>query len=285
MSTRIAVDRAEAARRVGELEAHRVVGAHLGGAADHVADAVGELARRLDAALSLLVDLALQLRDQPGLRRVQRDRGQPEPEVLHEDERHVGDEQAQLERRRGDRLADEAADRVGLGGDHRDDLARRGLLEVRQREPQHRLVELVAEPAHHALADHAAVDVEPVLDAAVEGDQREQRERQQHQVLDLRELVAEHRDREALLAAERVVDDALRQLEVDVDERQARDRHDQQQHLVAPGVVPDVTEQRPLHAAPAPLVRPSPRAVGDRVGRDSPSSRAVSGECYHRHRP
>jgi uncharacterized membrane protein YccC len=116
-------------------------------------------------------------------------------------------------------------------------------------------------------------------------DQREQRERQQHQVLDLRELVAEHRDREALLAAERVVDDALRQLEVDVDERQARDRHDQQQHLVAPGVVPDVTEQRPLHAAPAPLVRPSPRAVGDRVGRDSPSSRAVSGECYHRHRP
>ena len=180
------VDLAEAVADVGPLEVQRVVGADLGDAGHRLADPVGQLARGLHALLRQLVDLPLQPRDQPDLRRVQRDRGQPEPQVLHEDEDQVGQQQAALEDRDDDRVADEAAHRLGLGDDHRNDLAGRHRLELRQRKAQHLVVEIVPQAPHRPLADDAGVDVDPVLEHAVDGDQREQQERQRHQVRDLR---------------------------------------------------------------------------------------------------
>ena len=184
------VDLAQALADVRPLAMERVVAADLGGARDRFADAVRQRARLLHPLLRQLVDLLLQARDQPHLRRIERDRGETQPEVLHEDEDHVGGEQAALERRQADRLADEAADRVGLGDDHRNDLAGGHRLELRQRKAQHLLVEVVPQAAQRALADDAAVDIEPVLDHAVQRDEGEQQERQRHQVRDLRHLEA-----------------------------------------------------------------------------------------------
>src|SRR6185503_8586824 len=235
------IDAAEAVADVGALEVERIVAADLDRAGDRVADAVGELARRGHALLVELVDLALQARDQVELRRIERDGGEAEPEVLVEDEDDVGDEQAALEHRQADRFADEAADGLGFGDDHRDQLAGRRRLEVRQREPQHQLVQVVAQPAHRALADDARVDVDPVLEAAVERDQREQQQRQPHQVRYLR-----HREPEELrrnvLAADRAVDDALGNLEIQVDERKADRSQHQHRELVAPRELDDVAD-------------------------------------------
>ncbi len=215
---------------------------------DRFADPVRQRARLLHPLLRQLVDLRLQPRDQPNLRRIERDRGETQPEVLQEDEHHVGGEQAALERRQADRLADEAADRVGLGDDHRNDLAGGHRLELRQRKAQHLLVEVVPQAAQRALANDAAVHVEPILDDAVQRDEGEQQERQRHQVGDLRDLETQHR-RGNVLVADGVVDDLLRNREVDVDQREAERRHDQQQHLIAPSVLEDVTKKRPFHAA------------------------------------
>jgi len=235
------VDPAEPVADVRALAVERVVAADLGGARDRFANLVGKLARLLHALLRQEIDLFLQARDQPYLRRIERDRGEPQPEVLHENEDHVRDEQATLERGEADRLADEAADRVGLGDDHRDDLAGGHGLELRERKAQDLLIKIVAHPAQRAFADDAAVHVEPVLDHAVQRDEREQQERQRHQVRDLRNLEAQHRLGD-VLSAYGVVDDFLRNCEVDVDQRKAERRDDQQQHLIAPGVLEDIAE-------------------------------------------
>jgi hypothetical protein len=79
----------------------------------------------------------------------------------------------------------------------------------------------------------------------------EQQQRQRHQVRDLRDLETEERLRN-VLASDRVVDDALRNLEIDVDQRKADRRHDQQQDLVAPGVMDDVSKKGAFHRVRTP---------------------------------
>ena len=200
-------------------------------------------ARSLDAVLRQRVNLALQPRNQVDLRRVERDGREPQPGVLVEYEYEIREQQSALQDWQIERLADEATDRLGLGNDHRNDLAGRHRLELGQREQQHLLIQLVAEPPHRPLADDAPIHVEPVLDRAVHGDQREQQHRERKQVRNLGDLEPDERRRH-VLAADRAVDDALRDLEGDVNQREADGRDDEQQDLVPPAMPQDIAEDR-----------------------------------------
>ena len=64
-------------------------------------------------------------------------------------------QRAALKRRQGQRVADKAAERFDLGRDHRDDLRRRGLMEMGQREAQQPHVKLIAKAPQHPLAEPA----------------------------------------------------------------------------------------------------------------------------------
>ena len=159
---------------LGPLEPGGVVGVDLADPAHHLPDALGESAGEPDPLLLPRVELALQLRDEPHLHRVQRDGGHSEDGVLDEHEDQQGDEHPALERGQGDGIADVAAERIGLGDDGGDQLALRGPAEPRQREAQHAHEEVVAQAPEHALADDPAVDVEEVLEATVDEDEREE---------------------------------------------------------------------------------------------------------------
>ena len=108
---------------LGPLEPGGVVGTDLADPAHHLPDALGERAGEPDPLLLPRVELALQLRDEPHLHRVQRDGGHSEDGVLDEHEDQQGDEHPALERGQGDGIADVAAERVGLRDDGGDQLA------------------------------------------------------------------------------------------------------------------------------------------------------------------
>src|SRR5260370_16979381 len=84
---------------------------------------------------------------------MERDSGGSEDWVLPEHEDKNRQQRAALRDRQRESVADKPADRLQLAGHHRDDLAGRGTIEMMQRKPQHPLVKLIAQPAHHALAD------------------------------------------------------------------------------------------------------------------------------------
>ncbi|MCZ7599129.1 MAG: hypothetical protein M5U09_17515 [Gammaproteobacteria bacterium] len=223
--------------------------------------------------LGEFVDLALQARNEPELRWIQCDRRQAEEQVLLEYEEQVGHEQPALERRQRERLADEAAERLRLGRDHGYDLALRGALEVRQREAQDAAVQFVAKSRQHSFADDAAVDVDGILDAAVQADHGEEREAQRHQVRDLVHLEPQDRVRRTL-TADRPVDDDLGNLERDVDEGQVHHRQDQQQHLVLVGMRQYVLVDRLFHQALQYAVVSPGACAGLRAGRRRRASRS-----------
>ena len=165
----------------------RVVGADVAHASDGFRNAIGEAAHLPHPRLAEQVHLALQLGNDVDLERVEHDRGQAHDRVLHEHEDQDGEQRAALERRQRERLGDEAAERLDLGIDHLHDLAGRDVPEVGQRETQHAREQLVAQPAQHALADDPLIDVDDVLEAAVDQHEDQEQAAQQEQILDLAE--------------------------------------------------------------------------------------------------
>ncbi len=105
-------------------------------AGNALAHPVGDLAHMTHAFLGQRVHPALQLRHQVHLHRVENDSRRAQDRVLVEDEEQVGEENAALQSRFRDGIADEGAHRFGLGRDHGDDLALGKPLEVWQREAQ-----------------------------------------------------------------------------------------------------------------------------------------------------
>ena len=81
-----------------------------------------------------------------------------------------------------------AAKRLGLGGDHGDDLSLRDLAKLRQWKAQDTMEQVVAQPTQHALADHTAIDVQEVLEPAVDEHQRQKDCAQREQVFQLFQL-------------------------------------------------------------------------------------------------
>ena len=100
----------------------------------------------------------------------------------------IDQQRAALEDRQRYRVADESAQRLDFRRDHRDDLALADLAEVGQREAQHRCVQLIAQPAQHALAQPPLEGVDAVLEAPVDHHQRQEKPRQQHEIRHLLEL-------------------------------------------------------------------------------------------------
>ena len=230
--------------------------------AHHLPDALGERAGEPDPLLLPRVELALQLRDEPHLHRVQRDGGHSEDRVLDEHEDQQGDEHPALERGQGDGVADVAAEGVGLGDDGGDQLALRGPAEPRQREAQHAHEEVVAQAPEHALADDPAVDVEEVLEAAVDEDEREEYRAQDEEVLDLPERDAEDLGRErGRVGVDRLVDDQLRQVEQEVEERKRGNGQREQKNLLAEAVPEHELEDGRFHVRFPGELRGVPRLI------------------------
>jgi hypothetical protein len=115
----------------------RVVGADVAHAGDRLVDPIRHAAHLPDPLLGELVDLTLQPRDHADLHGIERDRGEAENRILDEHEREDRQQRAALKSRQGEGIADEASERLHLGVDHLDDLARRHAAELGQREAQH----------------------------------------------------------------------------------------------------------------------------------------------------
>ena len=214
----------------------------------HLSDPLGEGAGELYPLPLPRIELLLQLGDEPGLHRIQRDGGNAEHGILDEHEDQEGDEHPALERGKRDRVADVAAERIGLRDDRGDQLALRGPAEPLEREAQHPDEEVVAQAPEHALADYPAVHVEEVLEAAVDEDEPEEDRAQRDEILDLPELEAEdfHRKRGSV-SIDRLVDDHLRQIEKEIEERKRNDRQHEQEYLLAHAVLEHELEDAGFH--------------------------------------
>ena len=121
--------------------------------------------------------------------------------------------------RQGEGVADKAADRLQLGGQHRDDLAGRGPVEMAHRKAQQALEQIVAQAAQHALADPALADVQVIFEPAVDHHEDQKPPAEHGEIGDLAEFEAEKFARE-MFAPDRLVDDHLRQLERVIEKRE-----------------------------------------------------------------
>ena len=230
---------------VGQLVLRSGIGADLDLCGDRLADAVGQHANLAHALAAEFADAALHFRNDVGLHRVKRYRGGAEHRVLHEHEDKDRQQRPGLGDRQREGITDKAADRLQLGGHHRDDLAGRGAVEGPHRKAQHALKEFVAQPAQHAFADPALPDVQVIFEGSVDQHQGKKDGAQHDQVLDLVELEAEERERERL-AADRLVDDLLRQVERVIEERKRQQGDDDEIDLFRQAVAQDETIDRRL---------------------------------------
>src|SRR3546814_2344388 len=102
---------------------------------------------------------------------------------IYQQEGEDHQQHAALEDRQCKTLADEPADRLDLGDDHRNDLALAGAPEGRQRKAQHLGVEVVAQAPQHALAGHALEEVDDVFERLLDQDQRKKADAECQQIL------------------------------------------------------------------------------------------------------
>ena len=139
----------------GELRLVGVIGVHILDDAGHFADALRQAAHLAHPGEAEQIDLALQLGNEIRLKRVERDRRQAHDQILGEDEAERGQQQPGLEQRRDHGIAEIAAERFDLAGDHGDQLALGEPAELRQRKTQDPAEQLGAQPAQHGLAEAA----------------------------------------------------------------------------------------------------------------------------------
>ena len=244
-------DAAEPVRDVGQLEVRGVVDVDLEHPLDGLADPVRELAHQAHALFRQQVHAPLQPRDDVDLERVEGDGGESHDRVLYEQEAEDGEELAAELGRARDRHADEAAQGLHLLGDHGDDLALAQLAEGGQREPQYPAVEVVAQPPQHALAQEPGVDIDVVLEGAVDHHQAEEDAAKHEQVGYLIELQAQQLGGEVLgLGVDGVVDDLFGQVEREIYEGHRHRGNRQQDELRAQAEADDVTEDALFHGPP-----------------------------------
>ena len=242
------VDLAEGGGHAGALEGGGVVAADLLDPRNRLPDPVGEAAHEPHPLLGERVHAALELRDDVELERVEGDRGGGHDPVLHQQEGEDDEEVAPLEDRQLERVPDEPAERLHLGGDHGDDLALGELAEVREGEAEDARVEVVAKAPEHAFAGAPGEHVDHVLERLVGDDEEQEHAAQDEQVLELGEGDAEHDGRKiAGVALDHPVHDLLGNLVERVEEGERRDREHRQQNLRAKRVPDDVAVDRMFH--------------------------------------
>ncbi len=264
-------DRGKPARDFGPLVVRRIVGVDAGDIVDDLADAPRERPR---GQLPLATEdqlLAPQPRDHHALDQEQADGDQPEREVLDQDEDDRGQDLATEEHRLNEGVADEAAERLHLVLDHRGDFGALDSTELRRREAQDTVDQLVAQLTEHALAEPALVEVDVIFEEAVDDDQEQEGGRQHdqrpdtievepvhefdetvrldgtgHRNLDLEIMLGRRRLLEAL-GLDRPVDDIFGQIEHQEVERHRGQDDEQDPDLLLPGLVPDIAKEASLH--------------------------------------
>ena len=213
------VDAIEPAGDAGALEERGVVGMDFSNAGDRFADIVGKAADFPHPGLAERDDPLLQLWNDVDLQRIKRRRGEAEKDILRKDESQIDQQQAtEIQGCRCCRT-DVAADRLHLGGDHRNDLALGDFLEMGQRKAKDPRIEHIAQAAEHLLAQPPGVDVQHIFHAAAEDDKKQEAEAERHQEGDLLHFGAQNVARPAAPRADRLVDDRLRQFQREVDDR------------------------------------------------------------------
>src|SRR5262249_3193785 len=226
-------------RKVSELQLDCIVSLDLDDARCGFLDLVGNNADRAHPLLAELVHLELQLRDNVALHRVERDCSDPEDRILHEHEEDHRQQLPALEQRQVERVADEAAELLAFDRDHRNDLGRRILVEVRQREAQQPLIQRIAEAAQHPLAEPALVGVDEIFEAAVDQDQRDEHAAQDQQVGNTVEFQPQQVLWKRRIFLDRLIDDRLRQIERVVKEWERNQAQQQQENLLLVTVLQD----------------------------------------------
>jgi hypothetical protein len=173
------------------------------------------------------------------------------------------------EDRQHEGVADERADRLDLVLDDGRGFRRLDRPQGLGREAQQKAEQVEAQAPQHALAQGALGDVDPVLEGAVDENEEQKQARQaeqQREAIDLESFeqlnpaaepvrqgegeVEKPGRRPAVLerpALDRLVDDALRQVERREVEGQRRENDQTDDQLVALRVAPDVTEQAFVH--------------------------------------
>lgn len=266
------VEVVEPSADLGPLPAAGVVEHHRLQPVEHFGDASGQGPGGDLALPAQADDLPSQPRNHDHLHGDHAAGRDAEPDVLHHDEGQRGGGLAALEHRHHDGVADEGADRLDLVANDRRRLGGFHLPLRLRREAQHQREELEAQAAQHPLAEHALLQVDPELERAVDQDEAEEQARQAQEQLEAVELEALEQVRRAAaerrgpvhgefeewggrlamrvgLAGDRVVDDALRQVEGGEVERERRQHDGADPELIALRIAPDVREQPRLKRA------------------------------------
>ena len=231
-----------------------VIRVHVLDDAGHFADALRQAAYLAHPGEAEQIDLALQLGNEIRLKRVERDRRQAHDQILGEDEAERGQQQPGLEQRRDHGIAEIAAERFDLAGDHGDQLALGQPAELRQGKTQDPAEQLRAQPAQHGLAEAAFVHVDDVLEAAIDQYREQEQTREKSEILELIELPefdageADGFGEIGAVAADRPVDDLFGQVERGVVDRQRGEGQEHQYRLLRQAELDDVAEQRDRQA-------------------------------------
>ena len=164
-------DTPEAAHDVGAFPVRGAVDANVGPAVDDFTDAPGKFARLKLAHLAELQDRLAQARDDDRLAEDHRRRNEAKPEVLNQNENQRGQRLTREKDRPDHRVARKAAQGFDLVLHHRGDFGLLGLAQMRRREAQHAVDEVVAQAAQQAFAEAALHRVDQELQEAVEADE------------------------------------------------------------------------------------------------------------------
>ena len=117
---------------------------------------------------------------------------------------------------------------------------------MRQREAKDARIQCVAQPAEHLFAQPAGIDVQHILHPAAEDDEKEETETERHQEGDLLHFGAQNVARPAALCPDRLVDDRLRQLQRQINDRPGNDGKGEHNKLLPLAVSHDEAEDAPL---------------------------------------
>ena len=209
----------------------------------------------LDALLGEGIHLRLQFRDEVHLGWIERYGSQPQPDILLKNEGKVSQKQRSLKGGRGDRISNQTAERFALCGDHGNDLSRRSPANLGRRKTQDARIEVEPEPAQHTFPQHTLIDIQVVLETPRCHHSHEECDRKQHQETNLRDLKTEYRFRQ-ILAIDGLVDNSLRNVQRDVDQRHRQDSQKQQEQLAPKGVPQDIAIDRLIYSG---IIRVIPR--------------------------
>ena len=195
-----------------------IAGVDVGDAPHALPDHVGEPPDLPDSAPVVPQEPLLKDGNQDRLDRIERDRGEAQDIVLHEHEEDNHQQRPAVDSGNRDGCAHEAPHRLHFPGDHGDQFALGDSAEMGQGKPENSVIELEAKAPQHPLSGLALVDLDEILEPAIDEDESQKYERQQKKIGNLVEFLAEKKAWE-ILAVDHFIDDDLGKIEREIQER------------------------------------------------------------------